>query len=76
MSEPSGLDKAIELAGGVGELAKRINVSPQTVSNWRRRGTPAVKVPEVVRAVDGKVGGHEIRPDLPSLFPAPEAQAA
>lgn len=69
------LDKAILLAGTPTELAKRLNVKPQNIFNWRKRGVPAERVPDVVDAVDGKVFAHELRPDLPRLFPVPTDDA-
>ena len=31
----------IDAWGGTGELARRLDVTPQRVCNWRRRGIPA-----------------------------------
>lgn len=73
------LDRAIKLTadGSVAEFAKRLDESPQTVFNWRRRGIPPRKVNAVVKACGGVVAAHELRPDLPELFPVPgDNQAA
>jgi TorA maturation chaperone TorD len=57
MRDP-GLDKAVRVAGGVGELARKIGVS-QPLSNWSR--VPADRVP----AVEGLTGIDRamLRPD-------------
>ena len=68
------LDKAIKAAGSPTELAKRIGATPQNIFNWRKRGVPAERVPDVVDAVAGAVFAHELRPDLPRLFPVPAEQ--
>lgn len=67
----TALDKAISAAGSATELAKRLDVTPQNIFNWRKRGVPAERVPDVVDAAGGAVLAHELRPDLPRLFPAP-----
>ncbi|NHN79707.1 helix-turn-helix domain-containing protein [Azotobacter chroococcum] len=70
------LNKAIGVVGSPTELAKRVGVSPQNIFNWKRRGVPAERVPAVVRATDGAVQAHELRPDLPELFPVPTDSVA
>lgn len=72
------LDKAIKAAGTTVALARKVGVSPQLINHWKTRGVPAERVPSVCRAVDFQVQPHELRPDLPDLFPAPaeSAQAA
>lgn len=55
-----GLDHAIEAAGGVAELARKIGISQPSVSNWRK--VPAQRV-VAVEAVTG-VPRSELRPDL------------
>lgn len=46
------------------------------VSQWKKRGVPVERVPAVVRATDGAVQAHELRPDLPELFPVPADSVA
>lgn len=76
MSTPlDALNRAIRQAGSPSELAKRVGVTPQNIFNWRKRGVPVERVPAVVRAIDGAVQAHELRPDLPDLFPPPAAAA-
>ena len=67
------LQKACRLAGGPAELARRCGVSRQAVHKWMRR-VPTERVPDIVRATDGGVSAHELRPDFfPVGFALPEA---
>jgi len=59
----NSLDKAIDLAGSVSELATLINASPNQVSNWRTRGVPIEQCVAIEIAVDGKVSRRDLRPD-------------
>ncbi|WP_330115610.1 Cro/CI family transcriptional regulator [Pseudomonas sp. JS3066] len=72
----SALSRAIKAAGGGRALAAELGVSPMAVSQWKRRGIPVERVHAVVRACKGRVAAHELRPDLPDIFPAPEHPAA
>lgn len=65
------LEKAIKAAGGGRALAELLELSPMAVSQWKRRGVPPKWVPSLVRACGGVVAAHELRPDLPDLFPTP-----
>lgn len=56
----SGLDRAIQMAGGVAELARKIGIRQPSVSNWNR--VPAERV-TAVEAVTG-VSRVQLRPDL------------
>lgn len=89
MDNKTPVDKAIAAAGSLTELARRLGVDPQVVVNWRKRGIPVDKVPEVelatierdehdrpVPGAEPKVHRHELRPDRPKLFPPPEARFA
>ncbi|WP_301593718.1 transcriptional regulator [Pseudomonas nitroreducens] len=69
------LVKAIKAAGGGRSLAQALSVSPMAISQWKKRQVPAERVPAVVRACGNAVLAHELRPDLPDLFPPP-AEAA
>lgn len=71
----SALDRAIRAVGSGRDLAKVLGVSPMAVSQWKKRGIPVERVLAVVRATDGVVQAHELRPDLPDLFPPPAAAA-
>lgn len=56
----AGLERAIDAAGGVAELARRIGLAQPSVSNWNR--VPAQRVIEVERATG--VLRMVLRPDL------------
>lgn len=56
----AGLERAIDAAGGVAELARRIGIVQPSVSNWNR--VPAQRVIEVERATG--VLRMVLRPDL------------
>ena len=56
----SGLDRAIHVAGGVAELARRIGIRQPSVSNWSR--VPAERV-AAVEAATG-ISRIHLRPDL------------
>lgn len=69
---PSALEKAIGCAGGSPTaFARAIGVTPQRLFNWMRRGVPVEQVPLIVKACGGALSAHELRPDLPEVFPAP-----
>ncbi|QZA80202.1 transcriptional regulator [Deefgea piscis] len=64
MDKITALDKAIELLGGVNELARRIGASPARVSAWRKRGNvPAEFCPEIEKQTDKRVRCEFLRPD-------------
>lgn len=78
------VDLAIDAVGSLTELARRLEVDPQVVVNWRKRGIPVPQVPNVERAtilrdandqpIEGelpRVKRHQLRPDKPDLFPPP-----
>lgn len=56
----SGLERAIEAAGGISALARLVGVAQPSVSNWRR--VPAERVLAVEAAT--AVPRQELRPDL------------
>jgi TorA maturation chaperone TorD len=64
-----GLDRAIDAAGGVAQLARKIGISQPSVSNWSK--VPAQRV-IAVEAATG-VSRNDLRPDLYSEPPVPEA---
>ena len=59
MRDP-GLSEAIQAAGGVSELARRVGVSQPSVSNWDKVPAERVLVVEAATGVDRSV----LRPDL------------
>jgi TorA maturation chaperone TorD len=55
-----GLDQAVQAAGGVSELARKIGISQPSVSNWTRVPAERVLVVEAATGVDRRT----LRPDL------------
>src|SRR5438445_9013789 len=66
----AGLDRAIDAAGGISQLARKIGIAQPSVSNWNR--VPAERV-IAVEAATG-VSRTQLRPDL-YIEPAVEADA-
>lgn len=67
----NGIDKAIDVADGVGKLANLIGEKQPTVSNWRAKGyVPAAKCQRVHRALGGRVSMAELNPEA---FGEPDA---
>lgn len=67
------IEKAISIAGSQKKLAIKVGVSQPNVWYWlhnHKRVSPE-KVPAIVEATNGAIKAHEIRPDLPELFPHP-----
>lgn len=64
----NALDKAIEVAGSLTELARRIHANTNQVSNWRSRGVPIDKCLAVESAVNGAVTRKDLRPDDWQLY--------
>lgn len=58
------IERAIYIAGGLTELSRRLGLSPQVVSNWRTRGVPAEKCPDIERETNGEVRCEELRPEV------------
>lgn len=56
----SGLERAIDAAGGVAQLARRIGIAQPSVSNWNRVPAQRVIAVEAATGVSRKV----LRPDL------------
>lgn len=54
------VDRAVSAAGGQTALAKRLNIKPQAVQQWKR--IPAGRVLEVERITG--ISRHELRDDL------------
>jgi TorA maturation chaperone TorD len=62
----SGLQEAIEAAGGVGALARKIGISQPSLSNWSRVPAERVLAVESLTGIDRAV----LRPDLYGVPPA------
>lgn len=56
------VEAAIEAAGSLTELARRLSVDPRVVWNWKARGVPPTRV-IALEAASG-VPRHVLRPDL------------
>src|SRR5438876_4685936 len=67
----AGLSHAIDVAGGVAQLARKIGIAQPSVSNWNR--VPAQRV-VAVEAATG-VSRRQLRPDLYSELPVQEDDA-
>jgi len=59
--------KAIEIAGGAKELAKKVGVSYQTILSWKNeRIVPSsLNCIKIEKATEGKVTRKEILPNFP-----------
>ena len=62
----TGLEKAIEIAGGQAALARLINVKQAHVWYWlnKPKRVPAEQVAPIVDALNGGISRQELRPDL------------
>ncbi|WP_236247401.1 YdaS family helix-turn-helix protein [Pseudomonas tohonis] len=81
MTEPEIIfERIVGVAAKAGktpsQLAIECGVSPQRLFNWRRRGVPPLQVKALSAALGLVMLPHELRPDLPDLFPAPKATKA
>lgn len=67
------LTRAVRACGeNQSELARRCGVKQPHVWKWLKAGrVPTERVHSVVRATGGIVQAHELRPDLPEIFPVP-----
>jgi DNA-binding transcriptional regulator YdaS (Cro superfamily) len=54
---------AVDAIGGWAELGRRTGVSPQAAHKWKLK-VPADKIKNVLRALEGRVTPHDVRPDL------------
>lgn len=62
----TALKKAIDIVGGVTNLALDVGVSPANVSDWLYTDlkVPCHHVPKIVEATNWKVKPEELRPDV------------
>ncbi|HED5888906.1 TPA: helix-turn-helix domain-containing protein [Salmonella enterica] len=61
----TGLDKAIEVAGGKSRLAQALNIKPSSLSRWIHMyegRVPAERVQQIFQLTG--ISPHELRPDL------------
>lgn len=68
------LAKAIEIVGGVSNLALEIKVAQSRISAWlyTDERIPAEHVHKIVIATEGKVRPEELRPDVFVKMPDPK----
>ena len=68
---------AIAIVGTQKELAKACGVSQAAVQKWLHNKAKVApqNVASLVDATGGKIKAHQIRPDLPALFPNPNKVA-
>lgn len=64
----SPLEKAIEVCGGLTELANRIGATANQITNWRSRGVPLDWCVAIERATAQAVTCEELRPDRSEDF--------
>lgn len=65
MRAVNAIESAINFVGSPGALAAAVGVSPQVVSNWRRRGRVSVtECAKVEAATGGAVTRYDLRPDI------------
>ena len=66
------IQQAVDQAGSQAALARACGVSSVAVIRWLNgRRVKADYVMAIVKASNGSVQPHQIRPDLPDLFPHP-----
>lgn len=70
----AALARVLEVCGSnQSELARRCGVKQPHVWKWLKSGrVPTERVHAVARASNGTVHPHELRPDLPEIFPVPD----
>lgn len=64
---------AIRLVGSQKKLGEACDVSQQAVYKWlhNKAKVSPEHVNSIVNATGGEIKAHQIRPDLPELFPSP-----
>ncbi|WP_086110848.1 transcriptional regulator [Xenorhabdus vietnamensis] len=66
------IKRAIEIAGSQASLARACGVTQPAVHRWLNGNrVKADYVMAIVEATNGAVQAHELRPDLPKVFPPP-----
>lgn len=63
------LTRAINHAGTARALADRLGLKPMAITQWKKRGVPAERVLDIVRATQGQVRPYDLRPDV---YPDPD----
>ncbi|MGJ0635916.1 transcriptional regulator [Xenorhabdus bovienii] len=70
----SVIKKVIDIAGSQAKLAQVLGCAQSLISAWlyRKKRVSVSRVPDIVVFSNGAVQAHELRPDLPTVFPPPE----
>ncbi|MEX0445363.1 transcriptional regulator [Xenorhabdus sp. SGI246] len=70
----SVIEKVIEIAGSQTKLAQALGCAQSLISGWLygKKRVSVSLVPEIVIFSNGVVQAHELRPDLPKVFPPPD----
>lgn len=68
------INSAIEIAGSQKKLAEACGVKQPTVWAWLhgKKKVSAQNAARIEKVTSGEVKAHDIRPDLPELFPHPD----
>lgn len=70
------IHRVLQIVGSQKRLADICDVSQPAVHKWLNGGAVSPeKVNAIVKATNGEIKAHEIRPDLPELFPHPDNAA-
>jgi DNA-binding transcriptional regulator YdaS (Cro superfamily) len=62
--QTSPIQRAIEAAGGLTAMARRLGVTKQAIVKWRHTRVPAERVLEIEAAASHQVSRYELRPDI------------
>ncbi|PHM60935.1 transcriptional regulator [Xenorhabdus ishibashii] len=67
------IEKIISIAGSQTRLAEILGCRQSLISSWlyRKKRVSVSLVPDIVAFSNGAVQAHELRPDLPKVFPPP-----
>ncbi|KGM29094.1 helix-turn-helix domain-containing protein [Photorhabdus temperata] len=67
------VEKAIKIVGNQTILANALGCRQSLVSAWLhgKKRVSVSSVPDIVDLTKGEVQPHELRPDLPKVFPPP-----
>lgn len=69
MEKKHPLDIAADALGGAAQLGIICDVTPQAISNWKRRGVPIDRCLAIEYATKGAVTRRDLRDDWRSIWP-------
>ena len=55
---------AVKYFGSQSKLARAMGINPMTVSQWKRKGMPAIRAAQIERLTNGKVTRAELLPEI------------